>query len=212
MEALNNKDTETDSTASITDAKEVLRSMLDNDELDKKIEQMLLLSGAMFANYLIGTSLLHPPNEYGKMVSGQTNVAAGFRQQANVQAMKNYILHPFKDDSATSKSLSRKAAKSLTKEFLENSGDEGNDEQPLQSSTSQKKRISSMKQQQQQEKRHKASPPKASEKKTSSQTEVQSRSPKQSKRKASIQQLANELEEEEKAPEVKRPKRKQSKK
>ena len=200
-----------ESATTITDAKEVLRSMLDNDELDKKMEQMFLLSGAMFAmsaNYLIGTSLLRHPNEYRKMVSGQTNVAAAFRQQPNVQAMKNYVLHAFKDDGATSKSLSRKASTSLTKEFLESSDDEANDEQPLQPSTSQKKRISSTKQQQKEQSR-KASPPKASQQETTSPTKV---SPKQSKRKASIHQLADKLEEEVKAPEVKTPKRKQSKK
>ena len=60
--------------------KDVLKSELDND-LDKKMDQMFLLLGAMFAmsaNDLKVTSLLHHPDEYGKMVGGQSNGEAAF--------------------------------------------------------------------------------------------------------------------------------------
>ena len=209
MQALNKKNTDTDTaaTATATDAKEVLKSMLENDKLDEKMEQIFLLSGAMFAmssNYLIGTSLLRHPEEYGKRVSGQSNVAAAFRQQPNVQSMKSFVLDPFKPDTA--EGLSRKASRALTKAFLESS-DEAQDDEALQPSTSHKKRVSSGKQKQQYKSTRKASTPAPSQQKTTSPSQKQSKPLKLSKRRASIAQLAQELEEE-----VKRPKRKANKK
>jgi hypothetical protein len=47
MQALNKKNTNATPTA--IDVKEVLRSMLDEEELDAKMEQIFHLSGAMFA-------------------------------------------------------------------------------------------------------------------------------------------------------------------
>jgi hypothetical protein len=120
MQAVNKKTT--DATPTATDVKEVLRSMLDDDELDTKMEQIFHLSGAMFAmstNYLIATSLVRHPKEFCKLVSGENHAAASFRQLGSVQGMKNYVLHPFKNDGTASQNLSRKAEKSITNAFAE---------------------------------------------------------------------------------------------
>ena len=96
MQALNKKNT--NATPTTTDAKEVLHSMLDDDELDAKMEQIFHPLGAMFAmstNYLIATCLVRHPKEFRKLVSGQNHAAASFRWLGNVQGMKNYILHPY---------------------------------------------------------------------------------------------------------------------
>ena len=93
--------------------------MLDNDELDQKMEQMFLISGAMFAistNYLVSSSLLRHPKEFSKMVMGDNNrSAASFRKLGNVKRMKNYVLYPFKEDIA--ENLPRKASRSVTRAF-----------------------------------------------------------------------------------------------
>ena len=120
MQALNKKNTNATPTA--TYVKEVLRSMLDDDELDAKMEQIFYLSGAMFAmstNYLIATSLVRHHKEFGKLVSGRNRAAASFRQLGSVQGMKNYILHRFKDDGTASQNLSGKSEKSVTNSFAE---------------------------------------------------------------------------------------------
>jgi hypothetical protein len=86
------------------------------------MEQIFYLSGAMFAmstNYLIATSLVRHPKEFGKLVSGENRAAASFRQLGSVQGMKNYVLHRFKDDGTASQNLSRKAEKSVTNAFAE---------------------------------------------------------------------------------------------
>lgn len=118
LNALNKTNAET--TPTIADAKQVLRSMLDNDELDQKMEKMFLVSGAMFAlstNYLVSTALLRHPKEFSKKVTGENNrTAASFRKLGDVQGMKNYVLHPFKDD-ITTENPSRKASRSVTKAF-----------------------------------------------------------------------------------------------
>ncbi len=89
--ALNKKNTE--STPTAEDAKKVLRLMLDDDDLDSKMDQIFHLSGAMFAmsaNYLIATSLLRHPKEFSKLVAGENNrAAAAFKQLGTVRAMKN---------------------------------------------------------------------------------------------------------------------------
>jgi hypothetical protein len=95
--------------------------MLDDDELDAKMERIFYLSGAMFAmstNYLIATSLVRHHKEFGKLVSGRNRAAASFRRLGSVQGMKNYILHRFKDDGTASQNLSRKAEKSVTQTLL----------------------------------------------------------------------------------------------
>ena len=101
LNALNK--TNAEKTPTITDAKQVLHSMLDNDELDQKMEKMFLVSGAMFAlltNYLVSTTLLCHPKEFSKKVTGENNrTATSFRQLRDVQGMKNYVLHPFKTTS-----------------------------------------------------------------------------------------------------------------
>ena len=118
LNALNKTNAETSPT--IADAKQVLRSMLDNDELDEQMEKMFLVSGAMFAisnNYLISIALLHHLKEFSKKMTGENNrTAAWFRKLGDVQGMKNYVLHPFKDDIST-ENLSRKASRSVTKAF-----------------------------------------------------------------------------------------------
>ena len=117
MNALNK--TNTESIATTTDVKDVLHSMLDNDDLDKEMEKILLVSGAMFAtstNYLVSNSIVRHPKEFSKLVIGENNrPAASFRQLGSVQSMKNYVLHAFKESS--SQKLSRKAAKSVTNAF-----------------------------------------------------------------------------------------------
>ena len=138
MQALNKKNTNATPTA--TDAKEVLRSMLDNDDLDAKMEQIFHLSGAMFAmstNYLIASSLVRHPKEFAKLVSGQNHAAASFRQLGSVQGMKNYVLHPFKDDGTTSQNLSGKAEKSVTNAFAERPSESDNEELSTSSKSSQ---------------------------------------------------------------------------
>ena len=178
--------------------------MLENDSLDNTMEQMFLLSGAMFAmsaNYFIGTSLLRHPEEYGKKVSGQTKEAAAFPQQTDVQSMKNYVLQPFKSDSTTYQSLSRKASKSITKEFMESSDEADEDEEALQPSSSQRKRIATAKEQ---HNTPTVSLPKTGQDKTTSPRKIQSTSsPKKSKKRVSIAQLAEELEEEVQTPQEK---------
>ena len=126
MQALNKKTTNATPTA--TDVKEVLRSMLDDDELDTKMEQIFHLSVAMFAmstNYLIATSLVRHPKEFCKLVSGENHAAASFRQLGRVQGMKNYVLHRFKNDATASQNLSRKAEKSVTNAFAESQEESG---------------------------------------------------------------------------------------
>ena len=118
LNALNKTNAET--TPTIADAKQVLHSMLDNDELDQKMEKMFLVSGAMFAlstDYLVSTTFLCHPKEFSKTVTGEnTRTAASFIKLRDVQGMENYVLHPFKDD-ITTENLSRKASRSVTNAF-----------------------------------------------------------------------------------------------
>ena len=111
--------TNTESIATTTDVKDVLHSMLDNDDLDKQMEKILLVSGAMFTtstNYLVSNSIVRHPKEFSKLAIGKNNrPAASFRQLGSVQSMNNNVLHAFKESS--SQKLSRKAAKSITKAF-----------------------------------------------------------------------------------------------
>ena len=118
LNALNKTNAET--TPTMADAKQVLHSMLDNDELDQKMEKMFLLSRAMFAlstNYLVSTAFLCHPKEFSKTVTGENNrTVASFRKLRDVQGMKNYVLHHFKDD-ITTENLSRKASRPVTNAF-----------------------------------------------------------------------------------------------
>ena len=113
--------------ASVSDAKQVLRSMLDNDDLNATMEQMFQLSGTMFAmsvNYFISTALVRHPKEFGKIVSGTTKPAATFREKPSVKTMKDYVLQSFNEKSASSTpNLSRKASKKVTKAFIDTSSD-----------------------------------------------------------------------------------------
>ena len=126
-----------------TDAKDVLRSMLDNDDLDKEMGKIFLLSGAMFAistNYLVSTSIVRHPKEFSKLLISKNNhPAASFRQLGSVQSMKNYVLHAFKETS--SQKLSRKAAKCVTKAFGDSSS-ESESQSDSEPSTSTKKQRS----------------------------------------------------------------------
>ena len=146
LNALNK--TNTESTPTTSDAKNVLRSMLDNDGLDKEMEKIFLLSGAMFAistNYLVSTSIVRHPEEFSKLVISENNCpAASFRERGSVQAMKNYVLDAFKQSS--SQKLSRKAAKSVTKAFGD-SPSESESESDSEPSTSTKKKPRTRKQQ-----------------------------------------------------------------
>lgn len=95
--------------------------MLDNDKLDKEMEKIFKLSGAMFAiatNYLVLTSIVRHPKQFSQLLMAENNSeAASFRQLGDVQSMKRYVLHPFTAHS--SETLSRKASKAVTKAFGE---------------------------------------------------------------------------------------------
>ena len=93
LNALNKTNAKT--TPTIADAKQVLRFMLHNDELDQKMEKMFLVSGAMFApstNYLVSIVLLCHLKEFSKMVTGENNrTVASFRKLRDVQRTKNHV-------------------------------------------------------------------------------------------------------------------------
>ena len=70
-------------------------------------------------NHLVSSSLLRHPKVFSKMVMGENNrSAASFRKLGDLQRMKNYVLHPFKED-ITTENLSKKASKSVTKAFVD---------------------------------------------------------------------------------------------
>ena len=101
--------TNNEASATITDAKNVLHSML------------FKVSGAMFAiatNYLVSTSIVCHPKKFSQLLMAENNSeAASFRKLGDVQSMKKYVLHPFTAHS--SETLSRKASKAVTKAFGE---------------------------------------------------------------------------------------------
>ena len=69
LEALNNKTAQ--SAASTTDAKEVLKTLMNDDDMDMLMDQLFQVSGAMFAlstNYLIASSLTRHPKQFAAIV------------------------------------------------------------------------------------------------------------------------------------------------
>ena len=72
----------------ITDAKNVLCFMLDNDKLDKEVEKVFKVSKGMFTmatNYLVATSIVRHPKQFSQLQIGENNSeVASFRQLGDV--------------------------------------------------------------------------------------------------------------------------------
>ena len=80
--------TNNEQSPTITDAKNVLCFMLDNDKLDKGMEKIFKVSERMFTmatNYLVSTSIVCHPKQFSQLQIGENNSkAASFRQLGEV--------------------------------------------------------------------------------------------------------------------------------
>jgi hypothetical protein len=92
--------TNTGTTATKKDATKVVKSLVTDTEIDKKMKGMFLLSRAMFAmtaNYIISTSLLRHPKQFAGIIDGRRPSPASFKQAPTAAAMKNYILSSYEE-------------------------------------------------------------------------------------------------------------------
>lgn len=80
------------------DAKNVLKALAENDELDTLMESMFHMASAMMTlsgNYLIATSLIRHPQIFAPLVEGKENFAKKFKSTASAKEMKDYLLSPY---------------------------------------------------------------------------------------------------------------------
>ena len=110
LEALNNKTAQ--SAASTTDAKEVLKTLMNDDDVDMLMDQLFQVSGATFTlsvSYLIASSLIRHPKQYAAIIDPKSKEGSLFKKTGTANDMKNYILSSFsKDDESNTAAVAQK--------------------------------------------------------------------------------------------------------
>ena len=91
---------------------------------------------AISANYLISSSVLHHPKEFAKIMDPKSKQAQIFKNSGSPKDMKKYILSTFAEDHSGISSLSRKASKTVTKAFLDSDNDSDSESTTSASSSS----------------------------------------------------------------------------
>ena len=132
IDALNKK---TPSTPTATDAKDIVKSLVTDSNLDSAMEDLFKVSAALFAisgNYIMATTVLRHPKQFAQAIDGtKGKESAEFKITGRSSAMKDYLLHCYKegDCASTSGILSRKAPESVAKAFLDSDCSSSSDDE-----------------------------------------------------------------------------------
>ena len=135
LDALNKK---TPSTPTTTDAKDIVKSLVTENNLDSAMEDLFKVSATVFAisgNYIMATRVLCHPKQFAHAIDGtKGKVSEEFKRTGSASAMKDYLLHSYKegDGASTSGILSRKAPESVAKAFLDSDCFSSSDDHHLQ--------------------------------------------------------------------------------
>jgi hypothetical protein len=165
LDALNKK---TPSTPTVTEAKDIVKSLVTDNNVDSAMEDLFKVSAALFAisaNYIMATSVLRHPKQFAQAIDGtKGKESAEFKRTGSASAMKDYLLHSYEegDGASTSGILTRKAPKSVAKAFLDSdcssSSSSSDDESDSDESPTSRRKLKSKKNQKPRKSHEKATP------------------------------------------------------